>query len=101
MKGGRPRPKTPPPQPTGVPGRDSASASVSVSETAATVSNVLILLSFSTLGLPPLAASGSVAVFSSGAFGVAVTDGFCVGRRSHTHALWPFPRDFYSKLYLK
>lgn len=62
----------------GVPGRDSgsASASVSVSETAATVSKFLILLSFSTLGFLPLAASGSVTVFSSGAFGVAVTDAF-------------------------
>ena len=64
--------------PGGVPGRDSgsASASVSVSETAATVSKFLILLSFSTLGFLPLAASGSVTVFSSGAFGVAVTDAF-------------------------
>ena len=82
----------------GVPGRDSASASVSVSETAATVSNVLILLSFSTLGFLPLATSGSVAVFSSGAFGVAVTDGFCVGRGSHTHALRRFPSDISFKL---
>jgi hypothetical protein len=56
---------------------ESASVSVSVSESAATVSRFLILLSLSTMGFLPVGfVSAAAPAFSSGAFGVAVTDFF-------------------------